>query len=128
MRKEQKEMAEHNELGKIGESEAVTYLKAEGYLIRHQNWRFGKKELDIVAEKGGELVVIEVKTRKDLRHGLPEEAVDGKKIRRIVASTDAYLKKFAIDLPVRFDIITLTGTVPPFHLEHIRNAFLPPLW
>ena len=128
MRKEWKEMAGHNELGKYGETEAASYLEAQGYTIRHRNWRSGKKELDLVAEKDGILIVVEVKTRKNQKYGLPEEAVNERKIRSIVASTDAYLRKFNLDLPVRFDIITLTGNEPSFHIEHICDAFLPPVW
>lgn len=121
-------MAEHNELGKEGEEAAAGYLTEKGYTIRHRNWRSGKKELDIVAQYRNELVVVEVKTRQHLQFGNPEDAVTNKKIRRIVASTDAYLKKFAIDLPVRFDIITLVGKEAPFAIEHIEDAFYPPIW
>lgn len=106
-------MAEHNALGKEGEGEAVAYLRDKGYAIRHCNWRAGRLELDIVAEKNGELIVVEVKTRRNEKYGRPEDAVDRLKIRNIVASTDAYLKKFQIDLPVRFDVITLIGANPP---------------
>ncbi|MBQ8520599.1 MAG: YraN family protein [Bacteroides sp.] len=121
-------MAIHNELGKEGEEEAVRFLTDKGYRILHRNWRSGKKELDIVAESGRELVVIEVKTRRNKLYGSPEEAVNERKIRRIVSSTDAYIRKFAIDLPVRFDIITVTGKEPPFEIEHIEEAFYPPIW
>lgn len=121
-------MAGHNKLGKAGEEEAARYLQGKGYAIRHRNWRSGKKELDIVAEYGNELVVVEVKTRKDLRFGNPEEAVTGRKIRHIVASTDAYLRKFTLDLPVRFDIITLVGEKAPYAIKHITDAFHPPIW
>ena len=69
-------MAEHNVLGKEGEGEAVAYLQEKGYVIRHRNWLAGRLELDIVAEKDGELVVIEVKTRRNERYGRPEDAVD----------------------------------------------------
>lgn len=99
-------MAAHNELGKEGEEAASAYLSSRGYRIRHRNWHVGKLELDIIAEKDGELIVVEVKTRRNTRFGLPEEAVTERKIRRIVLATDAYVKRFAIDLPVRFDIIT----------------------
>lgn len=100
----------------------------KGYSIRHRNWHCGKKELDIVAEYRNELIVIEVKTRKNTRFGNPEDAVTDKKIRRIIASTDAYLRKFSVDLPVRFDIITLVGEKTPFTIEHIEEAFYPPIW
>lgn len=123
-----KDVAIHNELGKKGEEEAVRFLINKGYRILHRNWRSGKKELDIVAEYGHELIVIEVKTRRNHLYGSPEEAVNERKIRRIVASADAYIRKFAIDMPVRFDIITLTGKEPPFEIEHIEEAFYPPIW
>ena len=59
-------MAEHNELGKAGENAAVAYLEEHGYLIRHRNWRKGHFELDIVAAKENELVIVEVKTRSNI--------------------------------------------------------------
>ncbi len=121
-------MAEHNKLGKEGEEEAAAYLAANGYVIRHRNWRSGKKELDIVAEYRGEIVVVEVKTRRGRQFGNPEAAVTDRKIRHILTSTDAYLKTFEVDLPVRFDVIAVTGSQAPFHIEHIENAFYPPVW
>ncbi|MGL4851189.1 MAG: YraN family protein [Phocaeicola sp.] len=121
-------MAQHNQLGILGEEYAADYLLTKGYAIRHRNWRSGRKELDIVAEYNGTLIVVEVKTRSDTTYGSPEEAVTNQKIKRIVASTDAYLRKYALDLPVQFDIITILGNEPPFSLEHIEEAFFPPLW
>ena len=53
-------MAKHNELGKAGENAAVTYLEQQGYIIRDRNWRKGHFELDIVATKEQELIVVEV--------------------------------------------------------------------
>lgn len=121
-------MASHNRLGQEGEAAAACFLEQKGYVIRHRNWRSGHKELDIVATDGHTLVVAEVKTRCDDRFGDPEAAVDNRKIRRIVASTDAYLRLFEIDLPVRFDIVSVVGSEPPFRIEHIEEAFLPPIW
>lgn len=121
-------MAEHNILGQTGENAAADYLEAKGYRLLHRNWRSGKKELDMVALKDGELVVVEVKTRRDTDFALPQDAVDNKKIRRIVSAADHYIKRFEIDLPVRFDIISVVGQKAPFRIEHIREAFLPPLW
>lgn len=123
-----KEMAAHNELGKEGETEATTYLQNQGYIILHRNWHSGRFELDIVAQKDNELIIAEVKTRRNENYGHPEDAVTARKIRHIVASTDTYLKKYKIDLPVRFDIITIVGTEPPFRIEHIEEAFFPPIW
>ena len=102
-------MAKHNDLGKAGENAAAAYLEKEDYLIRHRNWRKGHFELDIVAAKDNELVVVEVKTRSNTEFAQPEDAVDVPKIRRTVRAADTYIKLFQIDIPVRFDIITVVG-------------------
>lgn len=120
-------MAAHNELGKSGEEIAANHLLKKGYIIHHRNWRCGRKELDIVAEKDHTLVIVEVKTRTDTTFGLPTDAITDAKIRRIVNSTDAYLRKYRIDLPVRFDIITVIKNKDTESLEHIEKAFYPPL-
>ena len=58
-------MAAHNTLGKKGEDAAVAYLEQNGYTIRDRNWRKNHLELDIVAVKGDELIIVEVKTRSN---------------------------------------------------------------
>lgn len=56
-------MAEHNDLGKLGEDLATKYMMRKGYQILDRNWIYQKKELDIVATDGDYLVVVEVKSR-----------------------------------------------------------------
>ena len=119
-------MAGHNDLGRIGEDDAADYLVREGYRIIDRNWRSGHKELDIVAERDGVLVIVEVKTRRDARFGKPEDAVSMPKIRRIVLAADAYVRLNRIDLPVRFDIITVLGQNR--RVNHIVDAFRSPIW
>ena len=121
-------MAEHNELGKAGETAAVAYLEARGYVIRHRNWRKGHLELDIVAAKDNELIVVEVKTRSSNDVMQPEDAVTHQKITNTVRAADTYIKLFQIDAPVRFDIITAIGRTGNFKIEHIKEAFYPPLF
>lgn len=121
-------MAEHNELGKAGEDAAVTYLENNDYVIRHRNWRKGHLELDIVAAKANELVIVEVKTRSNTDFSRPEDAVDPIKIRRTVRAADTYIKLFQIDVPVRFDIVTVVGTKENFKIEHLKEAFYPPMF
>jgi len=125
---QKQEMTEHIVFGKDGENEAVNYLLKHDYTILHRNWRSGRKELDIIAEKNNEIIVVEVKTRRNTDFASPEEAVNERKIRRIVSATDAYLRKYCIDLPVRFDIITIIGSKECFTIEHIKEAFYPPIW
>ena len=121
-------MAAHNTLGKAGEEAAVAYLECNGYTIRHRNWRKNRLELDIVAAKNGELIIVEVKTRSDTDFALPQDAVTPQKIRRTVIAADTYIKLFQIDEPVRFDIITVIGKIGNFRIEHIKEAFYPPLF
>lgn len=121
-------MATHNVLGNTGEETAVVYLENRGYKILHRNWRKGHLELDIVATDGKELVVIEVKTRRNTRFAQPYEAVNQQKIRNIVVATNAYIKMHCIDNPVRFDIMTIVGDKENFYIEHIKEAFFPPMW
>jgi len=120
-------MAEHNVLGKDGEAAAVAYLEEKGYRILHTNWRLGSFELDIVARTADELVIIEVKTRSGGSITNPEDAITNQKIKNIISATDYYIKYFDIDLPARFDIISIIGNQPNFEINHIEDAFYPPV-
>ena len=120
-------MASHNEFGIQGEDKAVNYLIREGYTILDRNWKSGHKELDIVAEKDGTLVVVEVKTRTSSKYGNPEDAVTPKKIRNTVLAADAYIRFNRIDLPVRFDIISVLSSSGDV-INHIEDAFRSPVW
>ena len=106
-------MAAHNELGKEGELLAANHLQSEGYVIRHRNWRCGHKELDIVAEKDGTLVFVEVKTRKDVLFGLPEDAVTNGKIRQFGRRLLAQIRHRP------------SGTVRPYHHRNGRKRASP---
>jgi putative endonuclease len=72
-------MANHNDVGKLGEQIAKKNLANKGYTILEHGWRWGKGELDFIAKKDGVLVFVEVKTRKKITFGMPEEAVSQKK-------------------------------------------------
>ena len=122
-------MAEHTILGAEGELAAVNYLKDSGYTLLHTRWHCGHLELDIVAVKDDTLVVFEVKTRSTGEFGSPADAVSEKKIRRIVNAADGYVRKFRIDLPVRFDIISIIKNADgTLNIEHIEDAFMSPVF
>ena len=116
-------MADHNELGKKGEELAQKHLVANDYKIRHLNWRFGKNEIDIIAQKNNLLVVVEVKTRTNDYFENPKEAVTRKKQRFIINATEAYINEFDINLEVRFDIVAITIINNKTEIEHIQDAF-----
>ncbi|MDR2775255.1 MAG: YraN family protein [Tannerella sp.] len=121
-------MAENNDTGKNGETEARAYMERNGYKILDANWRFHHYELDIVATNDDELVIVEVKTRSDKYLVAPEKSIDRRKICRIVAASDAYTRKYNIDLPVRFDVICMVKKGASFIIEkHIEDAFYAPV-
>lgn len=121
-------MAAHNALGKVGEDTVAKYLEQNGYTIRDRNWRKNHLELDIIATEGKELIIVEVKTRSNTDCIEPQDAVNWRKIRRIVVAADAYVKHFRLDAPVRFDIVTVVGEPGGFRIEHIKDAFYPPMF
>lgn len=116
-------MASHNELGKWGEHQAQRYLLLHGYHILDVDWHLGHRDLDIVAEKLGFIIFVEVKTRSTDQFMAPEEAVNKEKIRNLLTSANAYLNKYKIDKPCQFDIIAIVGNPENFHIEHHKDAF-----
>ena len=118
-------MAEHNDTGIIGEDLASVYLEAKGYSILEKNWRFGKEEIDIIAQEKDVLVVAEVKTRSGSFFGEPEEFVNRQKQRHLIKAANAYIEKNDLDLEVRFDIIGVIITGKSHRINHIEDAFQP---
>lgn len=116
-------MAEHNDLGKLGEELAVDFLEKNGYEILETNWTFDKAEIDIIAQKETILAVVEVKTRSSLDFGLPQEFVKPKKIQLLVKAINEYVTQNDLEVEVRFDIIAIYKENEGFVLEHIEEAF-----
>lgn len=116
-------MAQHNELGKKGEELALELLEKKGYFIRDKNWRYQKAEVDIIAQQGDILAVVEVKTRSSTDFGDPQDFVNPKKIKLLVTAIDEYVNSKELDVEVRFDIIAIVKEGPRFNIEHIEDAF-----
>ena len=118
-------MAQHNELGKLGEQMAREYLVKKGYTILSTNYRFKKNELDIVGKIGNEIVVVEVKTRNSDYLADPSLMVPKSKQKGIIAATNAYIQENEIDAECRFDVITVLINNEKRSIEHIEDAFYP---
>jgi putative endonuclease len=106
-------MAEHNEIGKIGENITKTFLMKQGFYILEMNYRTQYGEIDIVAKKDSKIHFIEVKSIKvtDLNqtkhlHVQPEDNLTFAKWSKFKISVDMYLRhksfphetKYQIDL------------------------------
>lgn len=80
-------------LGKTGEDLAFDFLKSHNFSVLEKNFRSKFGEIDIIAEKNQCLYFIEVKTRSNLNHGAPYEAVNKRKISHIKRASQYYLLK-----------------------------------
>lgn len=118
---------QHNKLGNEGEDLVVEYLAGKGYKIKHRNWHFGHKEIDIVAMDKEMLVIVEVKTRTSNYWEDPKEAVKRKKQKRLIEAADAYVQNYNINAEVRFDIVSVILQGSNKTIEHIEDAFYPTL-
>lgn len=120
------DMARHNETGLWGEELACEKLITLGYAICERNFRIGHYELDIIAMKDNRIIFVEVKTRTNPNSD-PLDAIDNKKIARMVRAANAYVIAYDIPHEVQFDIITICGTPENYTIEHIPDAFTAPL-
>lgn len=119
-------MARHNRVGHWGEKLAVDHLTRSGYAIIETNWRTANFEIDIVAQHNNRLVFVEVKTRSNFNCD-PLDAIDNRKINKMVMAAHNYILTHDSPLEAQFDIILISGTESNFTFEHIPDAFLPPL-
>jgi putative endonuclease len=95
-------------LGESGERFAAGWLGARGYRIIERNWRFPAGGLDLAAERGGELVFVEVKTRHGEHMGAPKEAVTRTKHLRLVAAAQEHLAAHgSLERPHRIDVVAV---------------------
>lgn len=117
-------MADHNELGTLGEDLATKFLLGEGYTILERNWTFQKAEIDIIAQKEeGTIVFVEVKTRNSAFFGDPQSFVTPAKIKLLVKAANEYLIENELQEEARFDIIAVLKNSKEERIEHFENAF-----
>ena len=107
-------------LGRLGERLAINALEQRGYRILEQNFRCRSGEIDLVAEESQDLVFVEVKTRRGTARGLPEEAVNSRKARKLQEVALYYLDQHNLpDCSWRIDVVAVQFS-PAGKLEEIR--------
>ncbi len=114
------------EIGDFGEYAAKKFLVERGYEILETNFRLKMGEIDIIAQKDGCTVFVEVKTRKNSNFGSPSEYVDFRKQNKIRKTALCYIN--SIDTDMRFDVIevfydVIQGKNCVEKINHIENAF-----
>lgn len=118
-------MATRSEVGAHGEALAARHLAARGYAVRDRNWRHGRGELDIVAERDGAVVFVEVRSRRSDAFGAPEETLTSAKRAKLIETAQAYLAAHGLEHAAwRIDVIAieLDARLRATRLEHIESA------
>ena len=117
-------MSKHSKIGIKGEQIAAKFLLNKGYIILHNNWRSGQKEIDIIALKDDVLVIVEIKTRTNLDFGFPEEAVTRKKQSFLKSAAAAFIDNNPKYEIIRFDIISILMNGDQVkEIVHFEEAF-----
>ncbi len=120
---EAKRPTDRQRLGARGEQMAADALKRAGYRILTPDARQKSGQIDLIAEEGGDIVFIEVKTRRSTAYGLPAEAVHAAKQRHLIAAAQEYLEaNNQLDRSWRIDVVSILLTQGPPRLEIIKHA------
>jgi len=114
----------HLALGRAGEAAAAELLKQRGYEVVGAGFAARRGEIDLVCRRGGELVVVEVKTRTTDAFGTPAEAVGLRKRRALMSAAAEYRALAGWRGPIRFAVVALTGDPDAgFEAELIEDPF-----
>ena len=113
--------------GDWGEALVTEYLEARGCRIVEKEWRCRFGEIDLIAEKDGVLLFVEVKLRTNLQYGAPREYVTAKKQEKLRSAALLYLSMHGLDASARFDVAEVYTDVHhsarSTRIEYIENAF-----
>lgn len=117
-------MANHNKVGNFGERLAQKYLTDQGYQILGCNWRWGRAEIDCIAQKNEVVIFVEVKTLTHAQFGLPEQQVTAKKQELLYQAATEYLYQIQHEGEFQFDILAII-LEPEVQIRHFPDAFFP---
>lgn len=110
-------------LGGRGEDAASDFLKKQGYRVEARNVSLKRGEIDIIAWDKEVLVLVEVKTRSSERFGLPEEAVDVRKAKKIALAAEEYIREAKLhECSVRCDVVAIIINELELEIKLIKNA------
>lgn len=115
-------------LGRWGEGRAARFLQRRGWTVLARNYRFGRREVDLVVRRGDLVAFVEVKTRAGRGFGLPQEAITALKRREIEAVATHFLCRHGLEgVSVRFDAmaIEVDRGLRVARVEHVEDAWRP---
>ena len=113
------------DVGAAGEEAALQHLLSSGCTLLARDWRCSIGQADLVVQDHGACVLVEVKSRRGSGFGLPQEAVDWRKQRKLAQLMEAFrLSTGRTHLPCRIDVVavTLDRELAVVGIDHIRDA------
>jgi len=116
-------MAKHLLQGKEAEALAANYLLKNNYQILDKNYRRGRSEVDIIAQKSGFVIFVEVKSLQAQGGIFPEQQVTREKVFQVQAAANVYQYENKYKGNIRFDIIAITFFTKHSEIEHFKDAF-----
>ena len=115
------------QIGEKGEEIAAKYLIKRGYKIIQTDWTCQIGEVDIVAQDGDNVVLVEVKTRRILNKDdsiMPELAVNKAKQEKYRTLALMYAALHPALTSIRFDVVAINLVAPSTaSLRHLIGAF-----
>ena len=111
--------------GQIGEGLSAESYQKQEFIILKRNYRFGRAEVDIIAQKGNILAIVEVKWRSNTYFGDSQSFVSKKQQRSLITAANHYVNSNHLDVNVRFDVVSIVGQQPKIDIQIIENAFYP---
>jgi len=115
-------------LGRWGEARAARFLERRGWRVLARNYRFGRREVDLVVRRENVVAFVEVKTRAGRGFGFPQEAITALKRREIEAVATHYLASMGLHgVSVRFDALAIEvdRELRVARVEHVPDAWRP---
>lgn len=116
---------EKDAIGARGEDLAHRYLEDQSYRIVLRNFRTatGSAEADLIAEEGGEVVIIEVKTRETDEFSPPERAISETKRYAMARAGLEYARAAKVDPErLRFEAVAVVLS-EPVEIRHYADLF-----
>lgn len=112
------------DFGKKAENKAKAYLKKQGYTFIEANYFTKDGEIDLIFKDVSTLVFVEVRAKRSLSFGRPEETITQTKIMRCKKAAEKYLyEKGKLNMACRFDVVTVIFDNEKWQLTHYQNAF-----
>jgi putative endonuclease len=115
------------ELGDYGEELAKKYLKKKDFKFIQSNYKFYKKEIDLIfCDKTNKIIIfVEVKTRRSKDFGEPENAINYFKQKNIRYAATGFLNNNSEydDYDIRFDSVSVYMKNDKPEINHTENAF-----